>query len=63
VRKTLYEGEEFRVVEDTNIPFFRAFSTIEGQRDSFSDCELSMLMATLLKNKPKWAREIDMSGD
>jgi hypothetical protein len=62
VKTILFEGENFRVIQDTNIPFFKAYST-KGQRDCFFNCTLADLMENLRIHKPEWLREINMVGD
>lgn len=62
MKTTLFEGEEFRVIQDTNIPFFKAYST-KDQRDCFFNCTLADLMENLRRHKPEWLREINMAGD
>lgn len=68
VRKVLYEGEGFRVVEVAkpinSPPFFQAYG-MDGKEDfhCFANHTLADLMHNLRKNKPEWAREIDLAGD
>ena len=59
----LYEGETFRVIESTSVPFFRAYSKGNERIDVFWGITLADLMATLMKKKPEWVEEIDMAGD
>ncbi len=59
----LYEGETFRVIESTSVPFFRAYGKKNERRDVFCGITLADLMATLMKKKPEWVEEIDMAGD
>ncbi len=60
---SLYEGETFYVVESPSIPFFRAYGRGNEKGTFFWGITASDLMATLRKNKPEWAQEIDMAGD
>lgn len=62
MKKIIFEGEKFRIVQDTNVPFFKAYSTID-QGEYFFNCTLADLMENLRHHKPEWVHEINMAGD